>query len=99
MSQIDLPSAADAAKRAHAAAAAPKYLNPKTVQQIERAIDAGNMSVTLDGYDITDWKYTQDALRARGYTVKTVQTGMNESGLKVSWGMTDAETAEAYYNK
>lgn len=95
----ELPNASEAAARAKAVAAAPKYLSQKITNSILRAIDAGLMGVTIDGHDIADWQYTKDALTARGYTVKTVQTGMNESGLSVKWGMTDAELTEAYYNK
>lgn len=95
----DLPNAAQAQKLAKEAAAAPKYLSPEIVNQILKAIDAGQLETILDGYQIKDWAYTEAALRSRGYTVQSVQTGMNETGLKVKWGLTDSEITKAYYEK
>jgi len=92
-----LPHATEAASQARAVAEAPKYIEPRVVDLILMAIDAGKMSVVVNVTKHHD--YTVEALRNRGYTVEPHRLGLTDYGLKVSWGLASDELAKAYWEK
>ena len=78
-----LPTRFEAHQQAAAAANKPLVLPEYLATQVLKAIEAGEMSVVLDVK--SNVKHVEACFRLRGYDLKWVPTGYNESGLEVSW--------------